>query len=134
MGTRDTKNGNPMLLCSDAQNKTIGRQSRSFATLPSDRYVSAHELRRQLLHLGDDVIQHRGPFTELPRRRLVVSVLPILNPYAPKSTDWQSIVEQARDNRCADDYYPKLDGGHLKQATLCPPGACDDTPTGGCAN
>ena len=34
---------------------------------------------------------------------------------------------------CADDYYPKLDGGPLKQATLCPPGACDDDPPQGVA-
>ena len=60
------------LLCRRAampRSKTIGRQQRSCATLPSDRYVSAQELRWQLLHLGDDLIQHRGPFRELPRRR-----------------------------------------------------------------
>jgi hypothetical protein len=54
-------------------------------------------------------------------------VLPISNPYAPKSTDWQDC-GKGTGNRCGDDYYPKLDGGHLKQATLCPPGECDDPP------
>jgi hypothetical protein len=55
-------------------------------------------------------------------------VLPISNPYAPKLTDWENC-GTGTGNRCADDYYPKLDGGgSLKQATLCPPGACDDPP------
>ena len=29
-------------------------------------WIDHHELRRQLLHLGNDVIQHRGLFTGLP--------------------------------------------------------------------
>ena len=63
-------------------------------------------------------------------------VLPILNPYAPKSTDWQLPdcgTGTPYPTICADDYYPKLDGGSLKQATLCPPGACDDDPPQGVA-
>ena len=52
-------------------------------------------------------------------------VVPIQNPYAPNSTDWQDC-GTGTGNRCADEYYPKLDGGNLKQATLCPPGECDD--------
>jgi hypothetical protein len=60
----------------------------------------------------------------------VGNVRPIQNPYAPKSTDWQDC-GTGTGNRCADDYYPKLDGGgNLKQATLCLPGACDDPQQG----
>jgi hypothetical protein len=56
------------------------------------------------------------------------SVLPIQNPYAPKSTAWRPPDCGAGTSVpvCADDYYPKVDGGKLKQATLCPPGECDD--------
>jgi hypothetical protein len=45
------------------------------------------------------------------------NVRPIQNPYAPGSTDWQDC-GTGTGNRCADDYYPKLDAGNLKQATL----------------
>ena len=68
---------------SDAQKtKTVAWQSRSSATLLSNRHVSAHELRRQSLHSGDDVIQHRERFGFCPG--VGTDVLPIPNPYAPK--------------------------------------------------
>jgi len=57
-------------------------------------------------------------------------VRPISNPYAPRSSAWQAPDCGAGTKVCADDYYPKVDGGHLKHATLCPPGACDDPPQG----
>ena len=57
------------------------------------------------------------------------NVRPIQNPYAPGSTDWQDC-GTGTGNRCADDYYPKLDAGNLKQATLCLPRACDDPAQG----
>ena len=64
-------------------------------------------------------------------------VLPILNPYANRNqpTGSSRIVEPARRIRrsAPTNYYPKLDGGSLKQATLCPPGACDDDPPQGVA-
>ena len=57
------------------------------------------------------------------------SGLAIENPYAPKSAAWQAPDCGPGTQRpiCANDYYPKIDPGQLKQATQCSGDACDDT-------
>ena len=64
-GTRDTKNGPPSARAGCPEVKPSDDDNPILSNLPSDRHVSAQELRRQLLHLGHELIQHRGLSTRI---------------------------------------------------------------------